>query len=80
MFTTGILVSAIFTLMAANLSKRIGRRRLFITGAIINIVTIVGMYFSTTLINMIIARAIQGFGGAFIFATGLTLIGDVFPS
>lgn len=80
LFTAGILVSAIFTPMAANLSKRIGRKKLFMSGALINFATIAVMYFTKTLMMMIVVRAVQGLGGAFIFATGLSLIGDVFPS
>jgi MFS family permease len=80
LFMIGILVSAIFTPMAANLSKKIGRKKLFLTGAYINLIAIALMYFAKSLFPMIGFRALQGLGGAFVFATGLSLIGDVFPS
>ncbi|MPW26551.1 MFS transporter [Alkalibaculum sp. M08DMB] len=80
LFTLSILVTAVFTPMAANISKRIGRKKLFLIGSIINVISIILMYFSSTLFTMIASRGLQGFGSAFIFATGLSLIGDVFPA
>ncbi len=79
LFTANILMVAIFTPIAANLGNKIGKGRLFYLGALVNIISLVMMFFCHSLVTLVMGRALQGLGGAFIFATGLTLIGDIFP-
>ena len=72
------LTLAAFTLSAGSLADRLGRRRVFIVGLVI--VTLAsracGVAPSATALN--IARAVQGVGGAVMFAVSLALIAQEF--
>ncbi len=72
------LTLAAFILTSGSLADRFGRKRVFVAG--------VGVFTLASLLcgaaasapALIAARAIQGFGGAAMFATGLALIGQEF--
>jgi len=72
------LTLAAFILTFGSLADRFGRKAVFLVG--ISVFTLAsllcGVANSTTL--LIAARALQGFGGAAMFATGLALIGQEF--
>src|SRR3954453_21419854 len=72
------LTLAAFLLTAGSLADRIGRRRVFTFGfAIFTIASFLcGISPNATLLNL--ARAVQGVGGAAMFATSLALIAQEF--
>jgi EmrB/QacA subfamily drug resistance transporter len=72
------LTLAATLLTAGILADRIGRKRIFAAGvAVFSLASLVcGLASSPTMLDL--ARAVQGFGGAAMFATGLALIGQEF--
>ncbi|MGH2982046.1 MAG: MFS transporter [Solirubrobacterales bacterium] len=72
------LTLAVFLLTAGSLGDRLGRRRVFVIGfAIFTLASFLcGIAGDPTLLNL--ARALQGVGGAAMFATSLALIGQEF--
>ncbi|MGA9876273.1 MAG: MFS transporter [Solirubrobacteraceae bacterium] len=72
------LTLAAFILTFGSLADRFGRKTVFIVGiGVFTVASVLcGVSNSTTL--LIAARALQGFGGAAMFATGLALIGQEF--
>jgi len=72
------LTLAAFLLTAGSLADRIGRRRVFTFGFLIFTIAsfLCGISPSATLLNL--ARALQGVGGAAMFATSLALIAQEF--
>jgi EmrB/QacA subfamily drug resistance transporter len=73
------LTLAAFLLMAGSLADQYGRRLIFAAGITIFIVSSAVCGFATTPLMLNLARAVQGVGGAFMFATGLALIAATFP-
>jgi EmrB/QacA subfamily drug resistance transporter len=73
------LTLAALLLMAGSLADQFGRRLIFAVGITIFIVASAVCGFSTTPLMLNIARAVQGIGGGFMFATGLALIAATFP-
>ena len=74
------LTLAAFVLVAGTLADRLGRRRVFAAGlAIFTIASLVaGLAPDATTLNL--ARAIQGIGGAIMFAVSLALVAQEFPA
>ncbi len=72
------LTLAAFTLSAGSLADRLGRRRVFVAGLVIFTLASLacGLAPSATALN--IARAVQGVGGAVMFAVSLALIAQEF--
>src|SRR5215212_2817604 len=72
------LTLAAFLLTAGSLADRIGRRRVFAVGFLIFTIAsfLCGISPNATLLNL--ARALQGVGGAAMFATSLALIAQEF--
>jgi EmrB/QacA subfamily drug resistance transporter len=72
------LTLAAFTLSAGSLADRLGRRRVFVAGLVIFTFASLacGLAPSATALN--IARAVQGVGGAVMFAVSLALIAQEF--
>jgi EmrB/QacA subfamily drug resistance transporter len=72
------LTLAAFLLTAGSLADRLGRRRIFVAGlAIFSLASLLcGLSQSPTALNL--ARALQGVGGAAMFATSLALLADAF--
>jgi EmrB/QacA subfamily drug resistance transporter len=72
------LTLAAFLLTAGSLADLLGRRRVFVTGLIVFTVAsaICGLASSPLALNL--ARAVQGTGGAMMFATSLALIAQAF--
>ncbi len=72
------LALAAFMLTAGSLADRYGRRRLFGTGLVLFTVASTLCGLSTGPIFLVVARAVQGVGGAIMFATSLALLADAF--
>ena len=72
------LTLAAFLLTAGALADLLGRRRVFVTGMIVFTISsaVCGLSSSPLMLNL--ARAVQGTGGAMMFATSLALIAQAF--
>jgi EmrB/QacA subfamily drug resistance transporter len=68
------LVLAVLLLPAATLGDRLGRRRLFLTGLVIFTAGSLACALATTALQLELFRALQGAGGAVLFATATPLI------
>lgn len=69
-----VLVFASLLLVWGTLGDRIGRRKLLMTGILIFIAASVWAGFSTDASSMILARIVQGIGGAMVLPTTLSLV------
>jgi EmrB/QacA subfamily drug resistance transporter len=72
------LALATFILSWGATSDRFGRKRVFLVGLLIFTVASLACGFATTATQLIGFRALQGVGGAAMFATGLALVGQEF--
>jgi EmrB/QacA subfamily drug resistance transporter len=72
------LTLAAFLLTAGSLADRLGRRRIFVAGLVLFTVAslLCGLSHSPTALNL--SRALQGVGGAAMFATSLALLAAAF--
>ncbi len=68
------LVLAVLLLPAATLGDRLGRRRLFLTGLVIFTAGSLACALAMTALQLELFRALQGVGGAVLFATATPLI------
>jgi EmrB/QacA subfamily drug resistance transporter len=75
-----VLALASLTLIAGSLGDRLGRRRVFVVG--LSLFTIASLLagFATDPLQLELARALQGVGGAAMFGTVLALIAQEFPA
>jgi EmrB/QacA subfamily drug resistance transporter len=72
------LTLAAFTLSAGSLADRLGRRRVFVWGLVIFTIASLACALATTATTLNVARAVQGVGGAVMFAVSLALIAQEF--
>ena len=72
------LVLAVLLLPAATLGDRLGRRRLFLTGLVIFTAGSLACALAATALQLELFRALQGVGGAVLFATATPLIRSEF--
>ncbi|WP_279582467.1 MFS transporter [Fodinicola feengrottensis] len=72
------LALAAFLLSAGSLADLLGRRRLFLAGMVIFAVGSLACGLAPTAGLLITARAVQGVGGAAMFATALSLLGSTY--
>ncbi|MGA8363911.1 MAG: MFS transporter [Solirubrobacteraceae bacterium] len=72
------LTLAAFLLTSGSVADLIGRRRVFVVGLIVFTVSSAVCGLSTTPLMLNLARAVQGTGGAMMFATALALIAQAF--
>jgi EmrB/QacA subfamily drug resistance transporter len=72
------LTLAALLLTAGSLADLLGRRRLFVAGLALFTLASLACGLATTPLFLILARAVQGAGGAVMFATNLALIGSAF--
>jgi EmrB/QacA subfamily drug resistance transporter len=72
------LTLAAFLLTAGSLADLIGRRRMFVAGLIVFTASSAACGLSGSPLVLNLARAVQGTGGAMMFATSLALIGSAF--
>jgi EmrB/QacA subfamily drug resistance transporter len=68
------LVLAVLLLPAATLGDRLGRRRLFLVGMVVFTVGSLACALATTALQLELFRALQGVGGAVLFATATPLL------
>jgi EmrB/QacA subfamily drug resistance transporter len=68
------LVLAVLLLPAATLGDRLGRRRLFLTGLVVFTAGSLACALAATALQLELFRALQGVGGAVLFATATPLI------
>ena len=68
------LVLAVMLLPAATLGDRLGRRRLFLVGLVIFTAGSLACALATTAVELQLFRALQGVGGAVLFATATPLL------
>ena len=72
------LTLAAFLLTAGALADRFGRRMVFVTGLIVFTLSSAACGLANTPLALNLARAVQGTGGAMMFATSLALIAGAF--
>jgi len=73
-----VLVFASTLLIWGSLADRIGRRRLLLVGILIFVVASVWAGSTDSASSMILARVVQGFGGAMVLPTTLSLVNATF--
>jgi EmrB/QacA subfamily drug resistance transporter len=66
-------------LTAGSVADRVGRRRVFTFGLILFSLASLGCGLAGSPLALNLARGVQGFGGAAMFATSLALLADAFP-
>jgi EmrB/QacA subfamily drug resistance transporter len=72
------LTLAAFLLTSGSIADLVGRKRVFITGLFVFTASSALCGLSTTPLMLNLARAVQGTGGAMMFATSLALIAEAF--
>ncbi|HEX2292791.1 MAG TPA: DHA2 family efflux MFS transporter permease subunit [Gaiellaceae bacterium] len=73
------LTFAVFLLTGAALGDRFGRRRMFVLGLAIFTVASAAAALAPTMNALIVARAVQGIGGAIVTPLTLTILSEAFP-
>ena len=73
------LAYAVFLLTGAALGDRFGRRRMFILGVALFAAASAAAALAPTADALIVARAVQGLGAAFVTPLSLTLLSDAVP-
>ena len=74
-----LLASAVFMVPMGRLSDMFGRRRVFVLGNVVFALATLACALSNGGLVLIIARFVQGLGGAMMFATNMAIVADVFP-
>jgi EmrB/QacA subfamily drug resistance transporter len=74
------LALASVVLTAGALADRFGRRRLFLIGLVVFTVSSGACAAATDIVFLDVARAVQGLGGAIMFAVSLAILADAFPN
>jgi EmrB/QacA subfamily drug resistance transporter len=72
------LTLAAFLLTAGSIADRMGRRAVFVAGLVLFTAASALCGLATTSLWLILARALQGVGGAFMFATSLALLASAY--
>jgi len=75
-----LLVLGAFMLTGGSLGDRFGLRRVFMTGTAVFGLAVLGCAFAPSLSWLILARAVQGLGGALLVPTSLALIAKHFEA
>lgn len=70
---------AAIVLTCGSIADRFGRRRLFSIGLVLFTLSSLWCATATDIVMLDTARAVQGVGGAILFATSLALLADAFP-
>src|SRR4051794_12563729 len=74
------VVLAAVVLTSGSIADRFGRRRLFATGLVLFTAASLWCATAQSIVMLDAARAVQGLGGAILFATSLALLADAFPN
>src|SRR5690349_12602445 len=75
-----LLTLSSLILIAGSVSDLLGRKKVLVTGLLIFLVASIGCALSPTATWLIIARALQGIGGALLVPSSLALIITTFPA
>lgn len=79
-FTTSyFLAAAMFMLQAARLGDIHGRRKLYVAGQLLIVLSSLFMLVATSSTQLLVWRFIQGVGGALIFGTSHAIMASIFP-
>lgn len=78
--TSFLLSSVVMLLPAGRLADIHGRKKLYVSGIVIFIITSILASLSVSIEMLLAIRLLQGIGSAMIFATGLAIITSVFPA
>ncbi len=78
--TAYLLATALFMLPFGRIADIHGRRRIFLTGVIINAIASFLCATSSSGAWLITFRVLQGVGGAMVFGTGMAILTSVFPA
>ncbi len=78
--TAYLLSAAAFLVPVGRASDIYGRKKTFIWGMVISIVSSAFAAFSTSGAWLIVWRVIQGVGSSMIFGTGITIVASVYPA
>src|SRR4029077_1834934 len=73
------LALASVVLTAGALADRLGRKRLFTIGLIVFTLASAACAAATDIVFLDVMRAVQGLGGAIMFAVSLAILADAFP-
>src|SRR4051794_16346681 len=73
------LALASVVLTAGSVADRLGRKRVFMFGTVVFTVASAACAAAGSIVALDVARAVQGLGGAIMFATSLALLADAFP-
>ncbi len=73
------LALAATVLTTGSLADRYGRRRAFTAGLVVFTISSIVCALSTSIIELDVARAVQGIGGAAMFSTSLALLAGAYP-
>lgn len=76
--TAYMLTSTTIVPIAGKLADIYGRRKIYITGLVVFMLGSALCGTSTTMVQLIIYRAIQGIGGGIMMPLAMTIVGDVF--
>lgn len=78
---TGFLLSAaVFVVPFGRIADISGRKRIFVAGLVIIVISSLLCSISTSIFMLIVSRAIEGFGSAMIFGTSIAILTSVFPA
>ena len=77
--TSYLLSAAVFLLPFGRLADIVGRKRIYLAGIIIFTIASVVCALSGGIVELMVARVIQGLGSAMIFGTGDAILTSVFP-
>ena len=73
------LALASVVLTAGSVADRLGRKRVFTFGVVVFTLASAACAAAGSIVALDVARAVQGLGGAIMFATSLALLADAFP-
>jgi EmrB/QacA subfamily drug resistance transporter len=73
------LVFSVLMLTGAALGDRYGRRRMYVTGVLVFTVASAAAALSPDAASLVVARVVQGVGGALLMPLTMTLVGHEFP-
>lgn len=77
--TAYLLTTTVTVPIAGKLSDLYGRRRILMIGVVIFTVASLLSGLSSSVLQLVLARALQGIGGGIITANAFTIVGDLFP-
>ncbi|MEJ2252055.1 MAG: MFS transporter [Candidatus Lokiarchaeota archaeon] len=77
--TINALAAAMFQIPFGKIADIYGRKKIFLYGIIISMVSSLFLGFSNSELMLLILRFIQGFGSALIFATGIAILASIYP-